>query len=74
MRIGVELVAALIVGVGLGYMLDRWLDTMPLMSLLGFFFGSAAGFLNVYRVGSGLGSAVGYRKQSDGDTPPKDDA
>lgn len=70
MRIGVELVAALLVGVGLGYLLDRWFGTMPLMSLLGFFFGAAAGFLNVYRVSTGRGSAVGYRKRPDGEKSP----
>ena len=73
MRIGVELVAALIVGVGLGYLLDNWLGTMPLMSLLGFFFGAAAGFLNVYRVATGQGSTVGFRQRTgDGAMPDQD--
>lgn len=73
MRIGVELVAALIVGVGLGYLLDIWLGTMPLMSLLGFVFGAAAGFLNVYRVSTGQGSTVGYRRKPDGAEGPEGD-
>ncbi len=72
LRIGVELVAALIVGVAIGYMLDRWLGTSPLLSLLGFFFGAAAGFMNVYRVASGQGSTVGYRKQRDGAPPDRE--
>ena len=67
MRIGVELVAALIVGVGLGYLLDDWLGTMPLMSLLGFFFGAAAGMLNVYRTATGRGSAIGFGRRGGGD-------
>lgn len=55
MRIGTELVAGLVVGVGIGYMLDRWLGTMPWF-LVGFFFlGAGAGILNVYRSASGLG-------------------
>lgn len=70
MRIGVELVAALLVGVGLGYLLDEWLDTKPLFALLGFFFGAAAGFMNVYRVSSGQGSTIGYRKPPDGSDEP----
>lgn len=61
MRIGTELVAALIVGTGLGYLLDAWMETLPLMSLLGFFFGSAAGMLNVYRIATGRSGAVGWR-------------
>lgn len=73
MRIGVELVAALLVGVGLGYLLDLWLNTLPLMSLLGFFFGAAAGFLNVYRVATGQGSAVGFRKRPDDGAPSDGD-
>ncbi len=61
MRIGTELVAALIVGTGLGYLLDAWMETLPLMSLLGFFFGAAAGMLNVYRIATGRSGAVGWR-------------
>jgi len=65
MRIGVELVAALVVGVALGYGLDTLFGTKPLLSLLGFFFGAAAGFLNVYRVATGQGSTVGYKRPPD---------
>ncbi|MEM7172243.1 MAG: AtpZ/AtpI family protein [Pseudomonadota bacterium] len=60
-RIGVELVAALIVGVGIGYLLDLWLGTKPWFLLLFFVLGSAAGIMNVFRVTSGMGGAVGYR-------------
>ncbi len=65
MRIGVELVAALIVGVAIGYFLDQWLGTKPWFLLLFFVIGSAAGFMNVFRVVSGLGGQVGYRKQGE---------
>lgn len=61
-RIGTELVAALIVGVGIGYFLDYWLDTKPWFLVVFFFLGAAAGVLNVYRAASGLGMAVGYRQ------------
>ncbi|HYD32354.1 MAG TPA: AtpZ/AtpI family protein, partial [Azospirillaceae bacterium] len=36
-RIGVELLAAMIVGVGSGYLLDRWLGTAPWGLVLMFF-------------------------------------
>lgn len=62
MRIGVELVAALIVGVAIGYFLDQWLGTKPWLMLLGFVLGSAAGILSVYRAATGLGQTVGYRR------------
>ena len=56
-RIGVELVAALIVGVGVGILLDRWLNTGPWF-LIGFFFiGACAGIVNVYRATSRYGLA-----------------
>lgn len=49
-RAGVEVVAALVVGAGLGWFLDRWLGTFPWLFLLFFVLGSAAGILNVYRL------------------------
>ena len=61
LRIGVELVAALIVGVGIGLLLDNWLGTRPWFLLLFFILGSAAGILNVFRVMKGDGYAVGHR-------------
>lgn len=61
-RIGVELVAAMIVGVGGGWLIDRWLGTAPWGLIVMFFLGSAAGIMNVYRAISGLGLAPGYRR------------
>lgn len=46
--IGLHMVSGIIVGTGLGYLLDRWLDTFPLCAGIGFFFGIAAGFRNVW--------------------------
>ena len=48
-RIGVELVSALLVGVGIGWLLDRWLGTQPWLLILFFLLGAGAGVLNVYR-------------------------
>ncbi|NQV46892.1 MAG: AtpZ/AtpI family protein [Rhodospirillaceae bacterium] len=59
-RIGSELVAALIVGVGFGLLLDYWLDTSPWFLVVFFFLGAGAGVLNVYRAASGIGYAPGY--------------
>lgn len=59
-RIGTELVAAMIVGVGGGLLLDRWLGTAPWGLIVMFFLGAAAGVLNVYRAVTGLGIAAGY--------------
>lgn len=66
LRIGVDLVAAIIVGVGIGFLLDLWLDTKPWFLILFFLLGAAAGMLNVFRVASGYGLAAGYKKPEDG--------
>ena len=63
LRLGVEIVSAIIVGVGIGWYLDRWLGTAPFLLVLFFFLGSAAGVLNVFRTVSGIGLAPGYRRQ-----------
>lgn len=49
LRVGVELVAALIVATGIGWELDKHLGTMPLMICLFVLLGGAAGVLNVWR-------------------------
>ncbi|MGI3778563.1 MAG: AtpZ/AtpI family protein [Janthinobacterium lividum] len=49
-RVGVELVSALIVSVGLGWLLDRWLHTLPLFLILSVVLGGAAGVANVWRL------------------------
>lgn len=50
LRVGVELVAALAVGVAIGFGLDRWLGTTPWMLALFVVLGGAAGVANVWRV------------------------
>ena len=64
-RIGVELVAAVAVGVGIGLLLDAWLGTKPWMLVLFFILGCAAGMLNIFRTLSGYGYSVGYRKPTE---------
>lgn len=45
---GLHLVSGMIVGALLGYAVDRWLDIFPRGSAIGFLFGIAAGFRNVW--------------------------
>lgn len=61
MRIGTELVAALVIGVGIGLLLDSWLGTKPWFMLVFFLFGAAAGMFNVYRVVGNQDGAIGYK-------------
>jgi ATP synthase protein I len=60
MRVGLELVSGLAVGVGIGWLLDEWLGTRPWLMVLFFFLGAGAGMLNVYRSVAKLGYGVGY--------------
>ncbi|BCA54738.1 putative ATP synthase F0, subunit I [Nitrospira sp. KM1] len=49
-RIGTELIAALIVGGGLGWVVDTYLlESSPWGMAAGLFFGAAAGIRNAYR-------------------------
>jgi len=48
-RIGTELLAALIVGGGLGYLADWYFETRPVALFVGVFLGMSAGLLSVYR-------------------------
>ena len=48
-RLGTELVAAVAVGTIIGFILDNWFGTKPLLIILFFLFGSAAGIYNVIK-------------------------
>lgn len=50
LRIGTEFVAAILVGTGIGYVIDRIAGTAPWAMLVMFMMGFAAGILNVVRV------------------------
>ena len=49
-RVGVELVAALAVGLAIGWGLDHWLRTTPLFLVVFVLLGGAAGVANVWRL------------------------
>ena len=49
LKIGTELVAAVVVGTTLGFILDNWFDTKPWLTISFFFMGTAAGILNVIK-------------------------
>tara|TARA_Y100000590_G_C15532544_1_gene943761 strand:+ start:226 stop:510 length:285 start_codon:yes stop_codon:yes gene_type:complete len=49
LKISTELVAAVVVGSTIGYLLDGWFDTKPLLTICFFLLGVAAGMLNVFR-------------------------
>ena len=49
LKISTELVAAVVVGSTIGFLLDSWFGTKPLLTIFLFFIGVAAGILNVFR-------------------------
>ena len=49
-KISTEIIAALVVGVGIGLIVDNYFNTKPVGLIIFFIFGAIAGFLNVYRV------------------------
>ena len=49
-KLGTELVSAVLVGTIIGFILDTWFDTKPWLIILFFFLGSIAGILNVIKV------------------------
>ena len=49
LKISTELVAAVVVGSIIGFLLDVWFDTKPLLTICFFFMGVAAGMLNVFK-------------------------
>ena len=50
LRVGVEMVSALVVSVAIGLALDRWLHTRPFLLILFVLLGGAAGVANVWRL------------------------
>ena len=49
-RLGTELVASVVVGTIIGFILDNWFGTKPWFIIIFFLLGVTAGILNVFRV------------------------
>ena len=63
MRAGSELAAGVLVGCGIGYLIDRQFDVSPLFLIVFMMMGMAAGFWNIYRMGArSTGGATGEQK------------
>jgi ATP synthase protein I len=59
-RLSTELVAGVLVGAALGWLLDRWLGTSPWGLIVFLLLGFAAGVLNVMRA-AGVSSPRGFK-------------
>ena len=72
LRVGVELVSALIVGLAIGWALDRWLHTRPVFLAIFVLIGGAAGVLNVWRLFAPRGSEYDDVKDEGGKRTGRD--
>tara|TARA_Y100000389_G_C17299838_1_gene432368 strand:+ start:33 stop:320 length:288 start_codon:yes stop_codon:yes gene_type:complete len=54
MKLTVEIVAAVGIGVGIGILLDNFFNTHPLFIIIFFLLGGCAGILNVFRVAKSM--------------------
>ena len=59
-RVGTELLAGLIIGAGVGWTIDNWIDTTPLFLIIMFILGGIAGIYNLWRVLTGKGLKMGF--------------
>ena len=64
LRVGVELFSAILVGIIIGILLDKYFNTSPLFLFIFLLLGSFAGLLNVYRTVKRLGFEVGFKKKN----------
>ena len=55
--VGLSLVLAVVIGAGLGYVLDGWMGTSPWLFLVCFFLGLAAGIRTVLRTVAAVSQA-----------------
>ena len=59
-RAGTELLAGLLIGAGIGWSLDQWVNTTPLLLVIFFILGGMAGIYNLWRVVTGKGLKMGF--------------
>jgi ATP synthase protein I len=72
LRMATELAAALIVGLALGWVVDRFFGTRPWGLIIFFFLGVAAGMVNVFRAARGIGSPSAPRPTRNDDRSGQD--
>ena len=48
-KLGTELVASVAVGTIIGFILDNWFGTKPILIIVFFLFGAVAGIMNVFK-------------------------
>lgn len=67
LRVSAELIGGVVAGGGLGWVLDRWLGTTPWLFIVFFLLGSAAGIMNIVRIGQREKTPPAPSVRDDGD-------
>ena len=62
-RISTELIIAVAVGGGIGFLLDNWLDTKPWFLIVFLLLGNAAGLWNIFRLSNGHKYKIGFEDE-----------
>ena len=68
LRLSMEMVAAVAVGGGIGWFLDRWIETSPLFLLIFLALGLVAGIRNVYQAANRLSAPNVTKEEPDSET------
>ena len=63
LKLGVELISAIIVGLVIGLFLDNYFQSKPIFLFFFLILGFAAGIMNVFRSVKRLGFEVGFKKK-----------
>ena len=63
LKLGIELVSAIIVGLIMGLVLDNYFQSKPIFLIIFLILGFAAGMVNVFRSVKRLGFEVGFKKK-----------
>ncbi len=66
-RLIIDLMAGVIMGVGVGYFVDKWLETTPLFMIAGLFFGMVAGVKNMLRSAELIDKKLSEQEKDDKD-------
>ena len=72
MRAGAELIGSIGGGAFIGWLLDQWLESAPLMLIIFLLLGIVTGFVNVYRTTQNIGHAPGYSQLHNAQKNAKD--
>jgi F0F1-type ATP synthase assembly protein I len=63
MRIGLEFVSGTVVGMAIGYGIDRYFNTTPWFLLIFTILGFCAGIMNIYRSINNIDEGIGLNRQ-----------